>query len=173
MSCTFWNIRRRLTAQKKAEEREKTAAVTFNWFWSKVLKAVTELQAGLNTVEKDAANSALRIEDSLGMTKSKNLLKNTVGTTTQNGITFTYNSDGSVTCNGTATADTNYRYIITLPEGYRPSKMAVTGVATAAQNGNVYSMQISTDGIVSVLSPNETALPDHQTYLIHACFLIG
>ena len=262
------------------------------------------------------------VESSIGVPKGKNLLKNTVGTATQNGIKFTYNDDGSVTCNGTATADTNYIYtvtlpqnasfilsgcptggskstyslfardtatwsivyfdtgssrtvktgnyttwqvairisngqtvndmtfypmlrnavtyandtsyepysddlqtqidnlnamtedsgwiqaymsnvsggeawyrkcgkmvelrcdgvllnsgitkldICTLPEGYRPSKMAVTGVATAAQNGNVYSMQISTDGIVSVLSPNETALPDHQTYQIHACFLV-
>ena len=60
-------------------------------------------------------NSIINLRDSLGMLKSKNLLKNTVGTATQNGITFTHNSDGSVTCNGTATADTNYRYIITLP----------------------------------------------------------
>lgn len=94
---------------------DRPAAATFNWFWSKVLKAVTELQASLNTVEKYINNSVLIMESSLGMTKSKNLLKNTVGTATQNGITFTHNSDGSVTCNGTATADTNYRYIITLP----------------------------------------------------------
>lgn len=50
---------------------------------------------------------------SIGMTR-KNLLKNTVGTVTQNGITFTLNSDGSVTCSGTATADTNYRYVVEL-----------------------------------------------------------
>ena len=68
---------------------------------------------------KNLMNSTSRkldiVETSIGMIKSKNLLKNTAGTTTQNGITFTYNDDGSVTCNGTATADTNYIYTITLP----------------------------------------------------------
>lgn len=35
----------------------------------------------------------------------KNLLKNTATSKTVNGVTFTVNEDGSVTCNGTATAD--------------------------------------------------------------------
>ena len=95
---------------------DRPAAATFNWFWSKVPKAVTEIQDSLNNVEKNVNNSFSKIESSLGMTKSKNLLKNTAGTTTQNGITFTYNDDGSVTCNGTATADANYIYTITLPQ---------------------------------------------------------
>ncbi|MDE6021789.1 MAG: hypothetical protein K2H01_12430 [Ruminococcus sp.] len=43
------------------------------------------------------------LQRSLGMTKGKNLLKNTAATTTESGVTFTRNSDGSVTCNGTAT----------------------------------------------------------------------
>jgi hypothetical protein len=43
----------------------------------------------------------------MGLTKgSKNLLKNTASSTTKNGLTFTVNDDGSVTVNGTATADT-------------------------------------------------------------------
>ena len=54
-------------------------------------------------------------QSAIGMNR-KNLLKNTVGTATQNGITFTLNADGSVTCNGTATADTNYRYIVDLQQ---------------------------------------------------------
>ncbi len=69
---------------------------------------------------KDSINRTIRkldiVETSIGMIKSKNLLKNTAGTTTQNGIMFTYNDDGSVTCNGTATADTNYIYTVTLPQ---------------------------------------------------------
>lgn len=55
------------------------------------------------------------VNTSIGMTK-KNLLKNTVGTSTQNGITFKLNSDGSVTCSGTATSATNYRYILNLKQ---------------------------------------------------------
>lgn len=45
----------------------------------------------------------------LGYVK-KNLLKNKGATTTKNGVTFTVNDDGSVTANGTATADI-YEYI--------------------------------------------------------------
>lgn len=36
---------------------------------------------------------------------SKNLLPNTASTTTINGVTFTVNSDGSVSCSGTSTGD--------------------------------------------------------------------
>ena len=54
-------------------------------------------------------------QSAIGMNR-KNLLKNTAGTVTQNGITFTLNADGSVTCSGTATADTNYRYIADLQQ---------------------------------------------------------
>ncbi|MGN0592907.1 MAG: hypothetical protein ACI4JQ_06655 [Ruminococcus sp.] len=54
-------------------------------------------------------------QSAIGMNR-KNLLKNTAGTVTQNGITFTLNADGSVTCSGTATADTNYRYIVDLQQ---------------------------------------------------------
>ena len=37
--------------------------------------------------------------------KQRNLLRNSASTTTKSGMTFTVNADGSVTCNGTATAD--------------------------------------------------------------------
>jgi hypothetical protein len=37
--------------------------------------------------------------------KGKNLIENTATTQTKNGVTFTVNNDGSVTANGTATAD--------------------------------------------------------------------
>ena len=38
----------------------------------------------------------------------KNLLPNTAQTTTENGVTFTVNSDGSVSLSGTCSADTNF-----------------------------------------------------------------
>lgn len=43
----------------------------------------------------------------LGYSK-KNLLKNTATSTTENGVTFTVNDDGSVTLNGTATANPTF-----------------------------------------------------------------
>lgn len=45
----------------------------------------------------------VRTLTTLGAPLKKNLLKNTASTATTNGVTFTVNSDGSVTANGTAT----------------------------------------------------------------------
>ena len=64
-------------------------------------------------VDKAETNKAT-IDESNAVTKStlgyecKNMLKNTAKTTTTNGITFTVNDNGSVTCSGTATANTLY-----------------------------------------------------------------
>jgi hypothetical protein len=43
-----------------------------------------------------------------GVLGAKNLLENTATTQTLNGVTFTVNTDGSVTVNGTASANTSY-----------------------------------------------------------------
>ena len=66
----------------------------------------------VTTPARDGSTVSLRgVQESVGM-RRKNLLRNSSGTMTQNGITFTRSEDGSVTCSGTATADTNYRYIL-------------------------------------------------------------
>ena len=61
-----------------------------------------ELRGVVPTMEEDI-NDCVR---TLGYTKSYNELENKATTTTINGLTFTVNSDKSVTVNGTATADT-------------------------------------------------------------------
>ena len=68
-----------------------------------------------NLIQSNNAEHTI-LHDSLGMQK-KNWLKNThsVGSTTVNGITFTTNADGSVTANGTATADASYNMVVALP----------------------------------------------------------
>ena len=110
-------------------------ALTLDWdgnLWT--AGDVTATDSDGNNVS--LCETARIMRDSLGMTKSKNLLKNTAGTTTQNGITFTYNDDGSVTCNGTATADTNYIYTITLPQN---SSFILSGCPTGGSN-STYSL---------------------------------
>lgn len=70
-----------------------------------------ELERALSSVT-NAYTTADNVQNALlltamGLTKgSKNLLKNTTSSTTKNGLTFTVNDDGSITVNGTATADT-------------------------------------------------------------------
>ncbi|MGN0592504.1 MAG: hypothetical protein ACI4JQ_04610, partial [Ruminococcus sp.] len=83
-----------------------------------ISKNVASVKAAAETASNKAAtlrNDMTIMQCTIG-TAHKNLLKNTAGTVTQNGITFTSNADGSVTCNGTATADTNYRYIVDLQQ---------------------------------------------------------
>lgn len=53
----------------------------------------------------DIAGQQSLVKDTVGWT-GKNLLKNTATSQTINGVTFTVNADGSVTVNGTATANT-------------------------------------------------------------------
>ena len=63
----------------------------------------------------------------------RNLLENTEGTLTKNGVTFTVNADGSITANGTATADAPFVLVrnLALPDGtYVLSGCPKGGLAT-------------------------------------------
>ncbi|MDE6021819.1 MAG: hypothetical protein K2H01_12580 [Ruminococcus sp.] len=92
--------------------------------------SLCELQNSLYTSQ----NYITELQKYLGMIKGKNLLKNTAATTTESGVTFTRNSDGSITCNGTATqaiqfligevnVSENTDYIISgCPTGGNPNK---------------------------------------------------
>ena len=109
------------------EQYEKDAEQNFaNWYdtnttnwaakfteWLDNLKAqlegdiATNLQKQIDEVKDMAttANENIALnKQTLGYSK-KNLLKNTATTYTTNGVTYTVNNDGSVTANGTATAD--------------------------------------------------------------------
>ena len=82
--------------------------------WHETETASGEI-ASFEAVEGDAVKSLVAdiepTQDLHGYDKpwsggaGKNKLENTASTTTTNGITFTVNSDGTVTANGTATAD--------------------------------------------------------------------
>jgi len=113
----------------------RSNALTLDWdgnLWT--AGDVTATDSDGNNVS--LCETARIMRDSLGMIKSKNLLKNTAGTTTQNGITFTYNDDGSVTCNGTATANADYIYKITLPQN---SSFILSGCPTGGSK-STYSL---------------------------------
>lgn len=58
--------------------------------------------------DEQAIQNQLNAQGVLG---AKNLLPNNVTSQTINGVTFTVNADGSVTVNGTATANTNFRLV--------------------------------------------------------------
>ena len=73
----------------------------------------------------------------------KNLLQNTATSRTINGVTLTLNSDGSVTCNGTATALIVFKVnaILTLPVG----EFVLTGCPTGGNSS--YYLYVQTDNI--------------------------
>ena len=72
---------------------------------------------------QDSKAGGIRIVDILGRSEQeslsgKNLLKNTATSQTVNGVTFTFNEDGTVTVNGTATKETDLACSAdTLPAG--------------------------------------------------------
>ena len=70
----------------------------------------------------------------------KNLLQNTVTSTTVNGVAFTANSDGSVTCNGTANGGTALFWVpaITLPAG----QYSINGCPAGGTENTTYKILI-------------------------------
>lgn len=96
---------------------------------------------------------------------SKNLLPNTASTTTSNGVTFTVNSDGSVTVNGTASADVTFQlsdfYIADAGE-YILSGCPINGsYSTYAlqDSGGSFSSRDYGDGTTQTLSANSHIVP--------------
>ncbi len=78
----------------------------------------------------------------------KNLLPNTVTNQTINGVTFTVNEDGSITCNGTATNTVEIRLVISfsLPAGnYR-----LTGTPSSGSTSSYYLRAWYSSGTTTV-----------------------
>ena len=86
------------TAQQKANSVDEKVDSTNEV----VGQLSTSLQSAYNKINAHANDIAIN-RTTLG-TQCKNLLKNTAVTKTVNGVTFTVNSDGSVTVNGTNTS---------------------------------------------------------------------
>lgn len=75
--------------------------------------------------------------ESNGIIGAKNLLENTASTTTTNGVTFTVNSDKSVTISGTSTAT------FTFPLGYSPvGQYRLTGCPSGG-TASTYALYVS------------------------------
>lgn len=74
-------------------------------------------------------------------TTGKNLLQNTATSQTINGVTFTINSDKSITCNGTATANTIFR-IVQAPDFPDNKDMLLTGCPVGGSS-STYQLQYS------------------------------
>ena len=74
-------------------------------------------------------------------TTGKNLLQNTATSQTISGVTFTVNSDKSVTCNGTATANAIFR-IVQAPDFPDNEDMLLTGCPVGGSS-STYQLQYS------------------------------
>lgn len=87
-------------------------------------------------------------------TENKNLLVNTATTTTINGVAFTVNDDGSVTCSGTATAYTAFylgEHIQNLEVGKSYKSVGVTNCKNVVSGSNKFeNMFTVTEGYTSV-----------------------
>ena len=87
----------------------------------------------------------------------KNLLKNTAQSTTVQGITYTVNSDGSVTANGTATGNANFYFSNNAQNSVPSGNYKIIGVGTtnnfmmtsSRRIGNSYHYADSKSGLPS------------------------
>ncbi|MCM1528598.1 MAG: hypothetical protein NC093_01215 [Alistipes sp.] len=102
-------------------------------------------QLASNNYAKQASEvySQLMLDRSaLGYT-AKNLLKNTAVSQTKNGVTFTVNTDGSLSANGTSTADTEV--IINdwtdFPQNMKNNNMIITGCPSGG-SGSSYRIAV-------------------------------
>lgn len=96
--------------------------------------------APMSPVKLEAAGPK---ENVLLVIKNKNdlVLKQYSGSETRNGITLTYNEDGSVTANGTATAIADF-YISELTDDYTGKSMTLTGCPSGG-GSNTYRLSFA------------------------------
>lgn len=112
--------------------------------------------------EADRFNDLLNGEESIGSIvvediRSKNLLNPIKQTVTRNGVTFTTNNDGSITLNGTATADISY--IFSNQKIYGDGGNYYLGITTDYSDigynfevaGYIYN---ASDEVAKIISPN-------------------
>jgi hypothetical protein len=96
----------KVTALDAAVKKLQDEDVSIGKNIAEVRATATEaLNKATRAIDTITENSALTLS-TIGMAYRRNILKNTASSTTKNGVTFTVNGDGSVTVNGTATADT-------------------------------------------------------------------
>ena len=99
-----------------------------------VVEQIYSLNQGL-------ANSLADMNNVLG---AKNLLPNEAKSQTVNGVTFTVNSDGSITANGTATSQINF-YMIDNPYSYtlKANKYVLSGCPLGGDASNGYFLRLT------------------------------
>ena len=145
------------TAQQKANSVDEKVDATNEV----VGQLSTSLQSAYNKINAHANDIAIN-RTTLG-TQCKNLLKNTAVTKTVNGVTFTVNSDGTITANGTATnriiflvgtvyisQTRNYTYTGT------PSGGASSTYSMNYRNSNVYKTVETGNGITTQFEGGKT-----------------
>ena len=145
------------TAQQKANSVDEKVDSTNEV----VGQLSTSLQSAYNKINAHANDIAIN-RTTLG-TQCKNLLKNTAVTKTVNGVTFTVNSDGTITANGTATSRIiflvgtayishtgNYTYTGT------PSGGAASTYSMNYRNSNAYKTVETGNGITTQFEGGKT-----------------
>lgn len=108
-----------------------------------LLQGETAHNAAGNRITGIARPESL-LKDTVGWT-GKNLLKNTASSQTINGVTFTVNADGSITVNGTATANIIDYFINKFTNDYFPydtSKEYILSGCPAGGSSNGYRLDI-------------------------------
>ena len=100
--------------------------------------------------------------------EGKNLLQNTTTSQTINGVTFTVNEDGSVTCNGTASNaawfPVNRSFDLYAPEGR---------IASIANNGSMSTFYMNISYIGNVTTSRNYSSTTHQNVYVQLVIAAG
>lgn len=98
----------------------------------------------------------------------KNLLQNTASSQTKNGVTFTVNNDGSVTCNGTASVTTwfalNTSFDIYAPDGR---------IASIGNDGSTSTFYMNISYIGNITSSSNYSKNIHQNVYVQLVITAG
>lgn len=136
------------------------------------------ISISLTSTKKGKITTSLKGNLSQNTTTGKNQMENQRATTTVNGVTFTHNSDGSITLNGTATA--NFDFIFTNAEGSGTNNQnlsADTYILTGVTDGSssTYYLQAaiydgsSTDYNSQFTTPKSFTVAADSTF---RCFIV-
>lgn len=137
---------------------------------SKDYNASVDDTATLKNVQLEAGSSATKYVPYVALSEitvnryGKNLLPYPYADTTKtvNGITFTDNGDGTITANGTATANADFRLVT---GGVMPPSVYTISGTPAGGNRNIYFMEINCTGQSSLTDYGSSGTTDYSSVI--------
>lgn len=111
---------------------------------SQPIESATTVEGALGALNTKEKNDIKNVYEVMGKNGAKNLLKYPYyhSTKTENGVTFTDNGDGTITVDGTATAETTF-YLFTAGNNSKSGTYTLSGCPLGGDRTNGYFLELS------------------------------